>query len=377
MNTIDFNRMINRFLWATAFLIFSIGGLIAQNVSFSAKGPRVVRTGERFRLTYSINQQGAEFQPGEFNGFTLLSGPNMSTSSSVQIVNGQMTQSVEIQHNYILVADKEGKFTITPGKATFQGKSYTSNAVTIEVVKGNTNATTQGNSNRNGNNVDIPKESLFIRMLVSKKEVMKGEPIVATLKLYSRVGIRQLTDYTAPTFDGFWSETLKSPQEISQQRENVNGTIYQTAVIQQNVLIPERSGTLTIDPAELTAGVQVKSQRRGSGSVFDEFFGGRVQIVEKIIKSGAIKLNVKTLPGARPANFSGAIGDIKLDANLSENKVKANDAVTLTINYSGTGNLKLISPPALKLPPDLEVYDPKISNNYNASSKGFSGNKRF
>ena len=257
-------------------LLFLLGGINsaswAQDITFSAEAPRVVSLGENFRFKYVANAQGSSLTHGSFDGFAVLSGPNTSTSTSVQIVNGKVDQKIEISYTYILRAQKEGKYTISPGKIKIDGEEYTSNALTIEVVKGNQQASPNtGNAQRSRPNQRTPKagltaEDLFMRMVVSKRNVLQGEPIVATLKLYTKVNLADLGSFKAPSFNGFWSESLQRAQNLSFERENVNGEIYNTAVIQQHVLIPERSGSLTIDPAELKAiaQIRVKAQRRRS-----------------------------------------------------------------------------------------------------------------
>ncbi len=359
--------------------------VVAQDVTFQAKAPSVVSAGERFRLTYSVNAQGSGFQAGDLSGFTVLSGPSSSTQSSVQIINGKMEQSMKVSYSYILEASKEGTFTISPGKVTVDGKEYMSNALRIEVVKSqntaksNTNSRNRGNNTppaSSGNDAVVGNEDLYMRMLISKREVIQGEPIVATLKLYTRVNLADLGGFKTPEFNGFWSEVLRQAQNLDFQRENINGTIYNTAVLQQNVLIPERSGQLTIEQAELTAVAQVQVSGGRSRSLFDQYFGRRKN-VKKVLTSPPININVKPLPPGAPGTFTGAVGDIKLNATLDPLSTKTNEPISLKLTFSGSGNLKLLPEPQINFPTDFEVYDPKVSNNYNASAKGFSGRKTF
>lgn len=358
--------------------------LLAQEVEFKASGPGRIENGQRFRFTYTVNQQGTNLKPGKMDDFQVLSGPNSSTSSSIQVINGNMTQSLKVSYTYILQAKKEGTFTIPSGSITVEGKKYNSNPVTIKVVKarsGQANANSRSNggngSNRGTPAAGLSKDDLFLRMVVSKSEVRKGEPIIATLKLYTRVNLANLGSFKAPAYNGFWSETLQEARNLNFQRETIKGEVYNTAVVQQHVLIPERSGTLQIEPAELTAIAQVASQRqRRRRSLFDNFFGA-YENVERLLKSPTLNIKVKELPGGAPAGYAEAVGNIRLSAVLDPPETKTNEAVSLKVTYSGTGNLKLIGEPKIKFPTDFEVYDPKISNSYSASSKGFSGSKSY
>ena len=359
-------------------IIFLANNLLAQKVTFTAQAPRVVSVGEQFRFVYSLNTQGSNLNSGNFEGFDVLSGPSTSQSTSMQIINGKMTQSFEVYYSFILRAQKEGKFTITPGSVNVDGKEYNSNQVTIEVVKGNAPANSN-NGNSGGNaiaNGAVSSDDLFLRMSVSKREVLRGEPIVATLKLYTKVNLSDLGGFKAPSFNGFWSESLRQATNLDFQRENVNGQVYNAAVIQQHVLIPERTGTLTIEPSELTAVAQVAVQRQRSRSIFDQMFGS-YQNVQKVLTSPTINITVNPLPAGAPAIYNGAVGNIQLKAALDPPAAKTNEPISLKITYSGTGNLKLIPDPNIKFPSDFEVYDPKISNNYSAGASGFSGNKTY
>ena len=371
--------------WCFSILFLFIGVLVwAQDIQFQAQAPQRVGVGQRFRVIYSVNAEGTNFKPGTFEGFRVLSGPNPSQSSSVQIVNGKVSQNIQISYSFILEAQKEGQFSIPPATITVDGKAYTCDSKNIDVIKGqansqaqrsNPNAPATGNRNASGS-VSIKADDIYLRQVVSKRNVLRGEPIVATLKLYTKVNLADVGNFKAPTFNGFWSETLKDIKNIEFQREEVNGQVYNTAILQQQVLIPERTGELLIDPAEMTALIQVRVRNQRSRSMFDQFFG-TFQNIEKSLKSPTVKVTVNELPGNTPPGYSGAVGDIKLAATLEPTATKTNEPVTLRLDYSGTGNLKFIDQPKINFPPDFEVYDPKISNSFSASSKGFSGRKTF
>ena len=68
---------------------------------------------------------------------------------------------------------------------------------------------------------------------------------------------------------------------------------------------------------------------------------------------------------------------MNIKSDISKDSVNVNDAVTYRITVSGTGNLKLASVPSMKLSPDIEVYDPKITDEIKNSTSGSSGQKTF
>lgn len=369
---------IKRLLRISISLLYFSMSVQAQEVQITIKAPRKVAVGQSFRLSYMTNTQEGQFQAIKFTNFKILSGPNSSRSSRVQIINGKMEQSVEVSYNYVLQAEREGKFSIPSGTLNINGKAFSSDSGQIDVIARQAGGQANSNNSNPAPQATLGTEDLFLKMLISKREVIKGEPIIATLKLYTRVSLANLGSFKSPSFNGFWAEALRKEEGLQFQRETINGQMYNAAIIQQHVLIPERSGTLNIEPAELTAiaQVQVRNSRRRSRSLFDQFFGS-AQNVEKILRSAALELNVKPLPPGAPPSFDGAVGTLQLTGDLEPRETKTNEAISFKLNYSGMGNLKLIGAPKLQFPPDFEVYDPKIRNNYSASTKGFSGNKSF
>lgn len=363
------------FIIAFAFLNLQV---IAQNVSFTASAPGAVEAGEQFRLTYSLNAKGSDFQSPAFEGFSVLTGPNVSSSSSIQIINGKMTQSSSYTYNYILVAYQPGKFNIPAATIKVDGKEYSSNGLTIEVVKGEAQPTAS-NPSSSGSNSSAPATvdgsgDVFVTISTDKKSVYQGDKIIATIKLYTKVDIGSFEDYKFPAYSGFWSQDLDAPTQLSFQRENVNGKVYSVALLKRSLIIPQRSGEITIDP--FTATVGVRTQVR-SNNPFDDFFGGSYRTTTKNISSKPVTIDVKPLPGNKPVGFDGAVGSFQLSSDLSADHVKANEAITLKIKITGTGNLKFISAPKVDFPPDLEVYDPKTTLNSKVTSEGPTGNVTF
>lgn len=374
--------MINR-IFIHIVLFFTISGyLYSQNVSFRAEGPGVVEIGEQFEIMFTITEKPQNFTAPEFKGLSYLGGPSTSSSTSVSIVNGQMTQQTTISYSYYFVANTPGKFQIEPAKAVINGKEFSSNSLMLEVVGGSnqTQQPTQQNSagKTNQSNVDTDQSELFIRILIDRNTLYQGEHIIATVKIYTKLNISSLSDIKWPSFAGFFRQDIETPPLRSLEKENVNGQIYSTGVLQRILLSPQKSGTLTIDPMQLTCVVQqvVRNNRRPR-SVFDDFWGPQVQEIPRDLKSNPLKITVLPLPSNKPSNFTGAVGTFAFKATLDKNNVQTNDAITLKINISGKGNLKIIEPFKISFPADFETYDPKVSVNVQNTTAGSSGSKSF
>jgi len=361
------------------FLVLS-NWLTAQNIQFTASAPKSVEVGEQFELIYTLSDQPSGFRPPEFKNMNLLGGPSTSSSSNVQIINGKVTQNSAYSYTYYLSANKMGTINLDPALATVNGKSYSSNTITIEVLKSgspksNSNANANNNSENNQASADLGSGDIFARILIDRNSVYQGEGFIATIKLYSKLGISNLGGPENLNLDNFFRQDIEIGQ-IRSERENIKGQAYLTAVIQKFVLFPQKSGEIVIDPFSMKVQVQVPVRNRRP-SVFDDFFGPQVQEVEKKIYSLPVKIYVKSLPANGPNSFKEAVGDFTFKTTLDKQNVKTNDAINLKLSISGNGNIKMIGPLEIKFPTDFETYDPKISVNTNVTNAGVSGSKTF
>lgn len=347
-----------------------------QEISVVADYPEVVNVGQQFNVSWTINSGGGEFTEPSFTNFYKLMGPQTSYSSSTQIINGKISRETTYTYVYYLQALKEGKFVIPPATFTFKNKTYKSDSLRIEVVGGNTtrqNVQPAG-SNSTNEKVEENNDDVFVNLILDKKEVFMGEHIVATVKIYSRVDISGINEIKFPGFEGFLKTDLSTPQLTSLKRESVNGKIYGTGVVQQFLLYPQIPGEINIDPVQISVLIQQKTGQ--SDPFFGDFFS-TFTTVPKAVFSKALKVKVNPLPGIKPSDFSGIVGKAALNATLNKDSVNVNDAVNLKLVISGSGNLKLANAPVMKLPADLEVYDPKVTDDLKNGMSGTTGQKIF
>ncbi|MDP4184242.1 MAG: BatD family protein [Bacteroidota bacterium] len=360
-----------------AFLFLTFHAIGAQ-VRFRMSGPDIVSIGDQFRLSFILNAEGRDLKLPNLDDFDLLMGPSVSSSSSTVIINGQVTQSSEYSYTYILRAKKIGKFSIRPATVNIGGKTVPSNGIQIQVIKGSTGNRSQqqsGNDDQSAQRASfgkVGKNDLFVRMNVDKNTVYKGQHVVATMKIYTRVNVAGFNDVHFPTFDGFWNQDVEMPQQISMTREVVNGQVYNVGILKKTVLFPQKTGKILIKPFDIECIVQQHSAPR---NIFDDFFGS-VRNVKTKVASNSATINVKPLP-TPPADFSGGVGSLQMSASLDKSSVPANEAATLKINISGNGNLKLIEPLKINFPSGFESYDPKTNMNIKSSAGGVYGNISF
>lgn len=367
----------------------------AQDVSFTASSKPVVSVGERFQITFEVNADGRNFKSPDFGSLTVLSGPNTSTSSSIQIINGKMEQNYTKTFSFIVQANGEGEVTVSPASVIVDGKKYTSNSLKIKVVKGSVPATSsQGGGNKSnaatsrssGNTGTLQDDDVYIKASVSNTNPFIGQQVIVTYTLYTRVPISNLMLNKAPSFTGFWSKSLTdNNSQLKQRKQIINGQEYTVAEITRYAVFPQKTGVLTIDPAEMqcVAQIRINTHRKRSNDPFEDFFNDpffnrNVRNVETTLRSKPIKIKVKPLPEkGKPENFSGAVGDFTFKSTIDRDKLKANEALTLTFTVIGKGNLELLDLPSPEFPSDFETYDPKISSNIKTRKSGISGSKKF
>ena len=353
----------------------------ADKVSFVASAPDVVVVGDQFRLSYTVTTQKVkDFRAPSIKGFDVLMGPSRSEQSSTQIVNGSVSSTSSITFTYILMANTAGEFTVPGASIVADGNQMISNSVKIKVLPQDQNHNSSRRNNDNSSsiqpssNASVSNQDLFITATASKTNVYEQEAFVLTYKIYTRESNLQLNNAKLPDFKGFHSQEIEMTTNARWTPEHYKGRNYYTSVYRQFVLFPQQSGKLFIEPAQFQMTVNKPVQ---SADPFDAFFNGGNNVIEikKPITTPKIAINVNPLPAGKPTNFLGGVGEFNISSSINSKELKTNDAITIKLVISGTGNLKLISNPEIKFPDDFEVYDPKVDNQVRLTKEGLTGNK--
>ena len=368
-----------------AFICISLTSCLLSLTSWSqtltASAPSQVAVGEQFRLTYTINTQNvSEFRAGEVpEELEVLIGPNRSMQSSYQMINGHTSSSSSITYTYIVVASKNGSFTIPAAHAVVDGKSIASNTLTIKVAGSARNQANGGMGGQRQRDEEgelrdagsrISGSDLFIKVSANKKRVYEQEPILLTYKVYTLVTLTQL-EGKMPDLKGFHTQEVDLPQQKSFKLETVNGRPYKTVTWSQYVMFPQLTGKLQIPSITFNG---IVAQQNRNIDPFEAFFNGGSGYIEvkKQIQAPGIEIQVDPLP-QRPTNFSGGVGKFSISAQLDKTEVKANDPIKLHVVVSGIGNLKLIKQPVVEFPKDFDKYDAKITDNTKLTTNGVEG----
>ena len=359
----------------TAFVAFA-------QTSIKVEAPNVVATDEQFNVTFIIEGENSptDFAWTSSDDFQIQWGPQQGKSTSIQIVNGQRSKSVQNTYTYVLRPVKAGRFTLPAATAKVKGKTISSETATVEVVAAGTSSGNQSATRPSGGQsyprqqtAAVQDSDIFLSLTLDRTSVVVGEPIIATLKLYQRVNIAGFENVSFPTFNGFWSQEIEAPTNIEFAREVHDGQIYNAALLRKFVLVPQQQGKVTINPAELTCLVNIRVSNGGT-SIFDGFFDD-YRTVRKKVASQPLTVTVNPLPAGAPASFAGGVGKFNISAKVSKDTLKTHEAASLILTVSGRGNISLLETPKVTFPLDMEVYDTKISDKIDKS--GLSGSRTY
>ena len=354
----------------------------AQSFTIDIDTPSIVAVGESFRIEFKMNHKPESFEAPSFEGFDLIAGPSISQSTNVSIINGSMNKISVYTYSYVVLATKKGNYNIGVAKAIYEDKEYKSKNIPIEVVAESSATSSQGSGQQTKQATTLAKDDVLLVMDISKKNLYKGEAVLATVKLLTRVQIAGLDGAKIPTFAGFWMQEInnKLGQNNETNRITYNNKIYDATVLKEYLLFPQQNGEITIDPMVLNATIRIADQNaRGGNSIFESMFGGGgyYRDIRRTISSKPITIKIKPYPANIPASFNGAVGEFTMDSELSSDIIVANSASNLILDIKGNGNLQLISEPKLNLPTSFELYKIQAEESVRVTNTGVIGEKEY
>lgn len=355
---------------------------VVQAQTLTVSAPSNVDVGEQFRLTYTVNTQDVkDFRAGKMpDAFEVLIGPNRSTQSSFQIINGHTSSTSSVTYTYILKANRSGLFSIPSAQVTTNDTTIISNGVTIKVQgkAEDERESQQGNLQTSNEEIrdagsQISDSDVFFKVSASKTHVLEQQAILLTYKVYTIVSLTNLKG-KSPDIKNCIIHELPQPEQKSFVVEQYDGKPYKTVVWSQYVLFPQVSGLIQI-PSITFEGTIVKKNR--NIDPFEAFFnGGNVYVEEKRqIIAPSIDLVVDPLP-QRPANFSGGVGKFSItsEVNKKDANFEVGDTVIIRCIVSGIGNLSIVDMPIVNLPKEFKKVDVDATEQIGApSEKGEEG----
>lgn len=376
---------MKRYFIIVILSLINITAIQAQNITFTISAPNSTVEGGQIQVKYILKVVGNASNPSspELNenikGFEVVYGPAYSQSRSTTIINGNASSESNWIFTYTMIATAQGTFTIPAASIKIDGQNYKSNTAQVTVLPPDKDAKNNQKGGRpvqettsSSTAANINPKDAFVRAIFSKTKVAEQEALVVTFRFYTVLNVIEADKVEFPEFEGFITEDFELPSNRQWRLENFNGKNYQVIDIKKTLLFPQRSGKITIPSGKLDIIFAVKS-----GQVSDWFFGTSdvMSEVKRTLKTTPVTVDIEALPSGKPLNFSGAVGTFNFNSTISDTEVKANEAVTIKLDISGTGNLKLIKNPTIQFPSDMETYDPKVNNNFRLTENGLSGTR--
>lgn len=373
-------RVIQIFISGIFFLFTVVHVNAGDDLQFTASVDRnVVDISERITLTLQAQGDVSSLPDPklpDFSDFRIISGPN--ESSTFQFINGRISSTKS--WTFILKPLRAGSLTIASAEITRKRKTVRTDPITIEVSA--QNAPPQAGKP----SAPIPQTGrepaeLFVTVTADKTELYPNEQVVLTYTIYTRIVVAGYEISKLPSAPGFWTEEFDLSKQPVVEDFVLEGRHYRKAVFRKVALFPTRSGKIEVDPLEVTCQVQTQERKLRPRDPFDILFDSpfdRYRTEERIIQTQPLTLTVNSFPSqGKPENFSGATGDFSMKVSLDRSVVKANEALTMTVRFSGNGNVKLLAKPDFSIPPDFEGYEPKENMQINKTGRQITGVKTF
>ena len=292
-------------------------------------------------------------------------GTSRGTETSIRVDSGgprvQQVSTLRVR----LRAQKPGKLVLPPAELHTSSGVFRSQPVTLTVKAGHVADSGGGRTRPDPFNTspfpedeDNPfdafrrrtqptgERELFLRGELDKKEVYQGEQATLSLWIYARVDLSRVDAVTMPKLDGFWTEDVETPKELTSETRTVDGVPYRAYLLRRLALFPVKSGQREIGPveADITTGF---------------LFAGR----REHRASQPLTLKVKALPPGAPPGFQpSAVGSWTLGSELTSERTELGTPVTLRLTVEGRGNVKDLVLPRPVVPPALKLYDPTTSD---------------
>ncbi len=357
--------------------------VLAQEVSVVADvDPNPVGLEDQLNLTITINSAaGSAERPiiPKIDGLKLVGGP--SVSNQFQWINGQSSSSQTF--SYVMLPQKEATLKVPPIAVKLGGKTYHTQELTVKVGKGSTigqsGAPRRGGVSSIFEDLGLDEDSPFrdraprrgevlTTSEVDKKNVFIGEQLTLTYRILTQLPITQVQVKESPALNGFWVEEIELPKNPSPRSRVANGKQYTEYVIKKQALFAATSGTIEIPST--TFALVARTSMGGFLSL------GTQETVFR--KTDPISIKVNPLPQeGRPVDFSGAVGDFKLECTVDKSKAELGEALTLRASLSGAGNLKTINEFPIPDLPGFRIYSSKSNESLGIRNDVLQGSKSW
>ena len=393
-------------LFILSAILVLAGSLAAQEIRVEA--PQTAYANSPFQVRVMVSGGDfSDFKDPNFSGLKVLGRGSMT-----QIVNFKKSQG----YTYTVMAESEGTATIGAASCTIGGSRYSTQPRQVKIEPARQQqqqrrsspfgsmfgdddedpfqamqqqmqqmmqqmdpfagapATQQPTYDPAGKN---DADAIFAKISINKPNPYKGEQVLLTYKIYTRIDFNLTSGFHAPEKKGFWAENLLLDQKyIKPQQEVINGKRYISYELGREALYAQEDGNLKIDVMDLPIqAVFYTSQPINIG--FFTIQASRPDPQQITLKTNPLGVKVKPLPSGAPPSFDGAVGSFSINGGINEAKTRVNEAITYSLTVKGSGNLTLLDIPQVQFPNIFEAYDPEMDDQTNRTANGVSGSRTF
>lgn len=303
-------------------------------------------------------------------GMQIAGRPSIQ-SNEIAIINSNV--STTYVWGFPAQVEQEGEYTIPSVAVRASGEGIVTKPVTFTASR-NTAASPRSRSPRRSRDpfslfppsrvpglfqeeasAEDMEDALFVECSVDKTEVFKGEAVTLTMRLWESVDTRVHVlpqpgnEERFPETPGFYA-LPESPDQVDMGFREKDDHTYRVSEFRQH-LYPTTIG-------ELTIGEWTFRYKAYSGMYSQEGAAASEPII----------VSVKPLPDS-PPNFSGAVGQYRVEADLAANVAAVGESVDLAIRISGNGNPDAIGEPVLPEVRNAQVSAPKWDGNSASRSR--------
>ena len=355
-----------------SFLLIAITIFVSSSITLAAEVAIGVSSQESYvgvpiELQVQVRNASTHRPPviEDVDGLTIQLRGRPSQSTQLSIVNGRRSERSTLTYSYDVTPVREGEFTIPPIKVSADGIATVTKAVKIVATKSETG------------------DLMFVEIIGKKERVYVGQSLDLTLKIWIRpyrnrdykVTLDARNMWNLVSRNTNWGPFEEAINTMREQREVPRGrsVLREDASGEQSeyylyeidaTTYPDRPGQIDGNGIRVIVEYPVSLGRsRSPLSMFDDdFFGGsmfggsmfgsRISITEVRPISAAATVGATTvLPiptEGRPDDYRGAVGKYSILSQVTTDRVRVGDPITLRIGIDGEGPMELVSAPPLE-----------------------------
>ncbi len=363
-----------------AVLIALSVGLAARlaqaEVSMQTQAPAKVEVGQRFNVQLTATAASGDETPSQPKLSVpqnfVVQGPSVSTQYQVTTVNGRFEQRQGVSATWLLMSNTVGRFRIGPASVISAGHSILDKPLIVEVVaagklqpQGNRNARRlpfdpfdpfgdfdpfsspmlppmrglqrfapdaldqqQLSSWPHEFDIAQPRDPVaFLDARITPKRVVIGQQVTFSIFAYGHPGPFELSGVNEPSFSEFLSYDLMEDGASRELPMRIGEDVWYAQKLRERALFPLHAGHLQIGPMRATfRGVDPAGQAGYKNAARQS------QLLNIVVVEPPI--------AGRPSGYRlGDVGQFRLTSSVEPRDVKAHDAVAVSFELSGTGNL--------------------------------------